>query len=722
MSEAEADRALRAQGWKGTFTRQSTPVTVFKKPGFIEKQAPNPGTQITDSETVTIYIGRYTPSTTTTTNPPDPPPCCTEPRPPRLRQWHGQPIGLEIEIATVTVITAAEITATTTPPGSAQPETGSSGIPGVLGLVALLVGVAAVAAGIGWFVRSRSGPGGPPPDQPELPTGGGLPGIRSVRVGFSDGTGRPIRSDQPLQPGRRYRFWVDIGELPGAAAALLTVPLQVVLFDGQAARRDPLILDQPHQEVLLSGSEVGRINFEIRTPEQPQQLRLRCGLYSRGTLLQTFAVTANVAPAGQPGGWRADRDYVTSFGLDPAVLSETQPHALSLMINHNAPGEHGIYAFFGERQVVVTSQIPAGQIEWLQQRARTLYAEANATGWDHAQLPRLLAALALHGWNVFTAIQPHIDPWLKQRGHEPAAVWDELLRPARIQVVWPADCAQPLPAAVIYDYPLTEIPAAEFRLCAHYFADLGHRPPRCLNGKCLSASDRVVCPAGFWGFRLEMGSPLSLGPRLPIPDRRYERAVPPTLVLGKSTDPAFTLRDGHLKWLRHQLGAVTWHESDRVATLLDQLRHLQPTMIYLYCHGGFDQVQGIGWVEIGDGERLSARGVPRDFGGRWRSGPLVLLNGCSTAALGDGQPNPLAHQLLWAGASGAVGTEIDINEPIACAFADRLVLSLLNGASSVGEALREARITLLQCGSAAGLSYLALAPADLRLVTEPRRN
>lgn len=248
-------------------------------------------------------------------------------------------------------------------------------------------------------------------------------------------------------------------------------------------------------------------------------------------------------------------------------------------------------------------------------------------------------------------------------------------------------------------------------------ADLAaNKSPRCLDGRCRSGSDRIVCPAGFWGFRLDIGCPLSLGPRQPAPDSLPERPKPPTLVLGRSRDPAFTFIDRHLIALRRRLTGVSWHETHQVATLLERLRQLQPTLIYLYCHGGVDPEQGIGWIEIGNGERLSSRGIPRDFARRWHSKPLVLLNGCSTAALSDNQANPLVNQLLWAGAAGCVGTEIDIVEGIACAFADCFIPSLLQGSHDVGQALRTARLALLRQGTPAGLSYLGLAPADLRLV------
>lgn len=586
-------------------------------------------------------------------------------------------------------------------------------------LFAIVLGLFAIALGLGWMLwrRFHSGNSSSPPDRSSPDSDGELSGIRRVRIGLSgpDDSTMDVQPDRPLLAGRRYRLWIDIGALSGQASA---VPVQAVLFDSDPVRAGQLFAQRPLRSLSLDTAEIGRVGFELQTPSEPQRLRLRCNLYCAGALLQSFVVTVDVdvALAQRPGGWAYKRDYVSSFGLDPAVLGESKPYSTSILINHNPSGEHGVYVFCADRMVQLTGLIPAGQISWLQRRARALYTQVNDIGFERQDLPQALAALALHGLNVLTAIQPHIDPWVVDRGENPDLVWKSLLGPGRVQVVWPADCAQPLPVTLIYDYPLAEIPSSEFQLCAHFMADLeAHEPPRCLDGQCRSGSDRIVCPAGFWGFRLDIGCPLSLGPR-PVPDRLAERPVPPALVLGRSRDPAFTLLDRHLIALRRRLTGVSWYETDQVATLLEQLRRLQPTLIYFYCHGGVDSEQGIGWIEIGDRDQLSSRRIPRDFARRWRSKPLVLLNGCSTAALCDNQANPLVNQLIWAGAAGCVGTEIDIIEAIACAFADCFIPLLLRGDHDFGEALRMTRIALLEQGTPAGLSYLGLAPADLRLV------
>jgi hypothetical protein len=112
---------------------------------------------------------------------------------------------------------------------------------------------------------------------------------------------------------------------------------------------------------------------------------------------------------------------------------------------------------------------------------------------------------------------------------------------------------------------------------------------------------------------------------------------------------------------------------------------------------------------------VRASGCPCAASARSSATALVLLNGCSTAALGDDLPNALTPKLLWAGAAGVVGAEIDITEGLACAFADTLVPQLLLSASTIGEAVQASWLALLGRGSPLGLCFVAFAPNDLRL-------
>jgi PASTA domain/CHAT domain len=651
MTVDKAKATMTSLGWQGAFFEKPEEVFTQEEDGIVRNQSPPAGAAMPENQTkIVLGVGEYVPPTTTI-------------------GWRMQPLAIEIELGEISV-------------GAPEPEPGS-GIPWLLiaGIAAaLLAGLAAWR----WFsTRPRDAW-----DEPEE-VAGSL-GIRQIRIRVE------APQDQPLVPGRRYRLAVHIGELPGAGPAA-PVPLDVVVFGGAGT---------PTQQVALTGAQVPLLTFGFTASAG---LRLRCGLYVRGVLQQAFIVETG------PGGWRAARDYGTSFSLDPAALANTGPHELSLMVNHDSSHDRGIYAYFAGSRTAMAGQISMDHIDFHQRCARELYTAVNAARHTRSQLAGVLGSLALCGAGVFRTLRLCLDEQLYQSGQDPDALWARLRYSVRVQVVWPLGDSQPLPAAVVYDYPLKEIPSAQFALCPAFFEDLDRGvAPRCSNGGCVSQSNVVVCPAGFWGFRLLLGSPLSRGE--PAPDQPVNHPVPPVLVIGKSYDPGFRLRDRHLAALSSRFSQAVWYEEGGGEALVDVWRTVQPNLIYLYCHGDVDRQQGIGWVEVGNGEQLSARGLPGDFFRRWRSAPLVFLNGCSTAALAADIPNSLTRWFLWAGAGGVLGTEIVVHEPIACMFAEAVLPAMLLGARPIGEAVLAARTDLLRWGSALGLSYVALAPADLRLV------
>ena len=67
------------------------------------------------------------------------------------------------------------------------------------------------------------------------------------------------------------------------------------------------------------------------------------------------------------------------------------------------------------------------------------------------------------------------------------------------------------------------------------------------------------------------------------------------------------------------------------------------------------------------------------------------------------------------GASGVIGTEISIFEPLACAFAENCLRYFLGGLP-IGEAIRRARLVLLKQANPLGLVYVPFVIGDLRLV------
>lgn len=70
-----------------------------------------------------------------------------------------------------------------------------------------------------------------------------------------------------------------------------------------------------------------------------------------------------------------------------------------------------------------------------------------------------------------------------------------------------------VPASIVYDHPLDT--QADLSVCSAFLAALesSDSPDNwpCLQGNCPNYSDlTVVCPSGFWGYRHELGLPVSI--------------------------------------------------------------------------------------------------------------------------------------------------------------------------------------------------------------------
>ncbi len=103
-----------------------------------------------------------------------------------------------------------------------------------------------------------------------------------------------------------------------------------------------------------------------------------------------------------------------------------------------------------------------------------------------------------------------------------------------------------------------------------------------------------------------------------------------------------------------------------------------------------------------------------------RSRPLVFINGCETAGLEPEQAIAFVRFFVrTASAAGMIGTQITVFEELACDFAETCLRRFLVEGQSIGEAVRNARLTLLGMGNPLGLVYIPFALASLRLAGQP---
>jgi len=160
---------------------------------------------------------------------------------------------------------------------------------------------------------------------------------------------------------------------------------------------------------------------------------------------------------------------------------------------------------------------------------------------------------------------------------------------------------------------------------------------------------------------------------------------------------------------------LAWTCALNRSDLFALLKKSKPHVLYFFCHGGIKN--GVPYIQVGSpAEYVITRDNFRNERFRWdESWPLVFINGCRTAELDPSRALELVSACLQCSASGVVGTEITLFEPLACAFAEQFMRRFLAGVG-VGQAIRGARLALLKENNPLGLVYIPYALASLRLV------
>jgi hypothetical protein len=590
-----------------------------------------------------------------------------------------------------------------------------------------------------------------------------------ISTGFAAVTDpyRPLGRRRALDPGAPYLYWFEIGAErvagaidrgPGGQLPLVQppagTPLTVALFDfdGELAI-DPnaavghleiqagggvRVRQQPRPGAAPGGS---RLFFPVRTPDRPGTYRLRANLYCHRTLLQSRLVEVRVGG----GRWSTHAplastvDYSVAGRLDPAALATVAPLRLSAFLNDNGDGTHS-FRFFGERGLRGDAVLDAGLLQDAVQRAREAYRKAawgTAEDWRESdayayagrptreRFSADLIRLARAGYRLWTTVA---GPLAEAAAPAPADGWSpvaslrELMRaPGTVEISTKHSARMVVPAAILYDYPLNT--QLDLTVCPEALgaieAGANLAEHRCFRGDCPHyAEDAVVCPGGFWGFRHAVGLPQSTDSKHQL-DLVQEIRCPtrPDFVIGATTDPTFGTLEAHLGRVRAMgsAGSLLSHDSLALVEAL-RARPFGGHVIYFFCHGVL--ADGIPALVVGP---PGSPGITPELiaDGRvfWpATRPLVVLNGCGTAALEPRYAlNMVDAFVRRAGASGVVGTEITVFESLAVAFADELFGGFLQRGAPLGEAVRRARLALLAAGNPLGLVYIAYAAPQLRL-------
>jgi hypothetical protein len=513
----------------------------------------------------------------------------------------------------------------------------------------------------------------------------------------------------------------------------------------------------PAAVAFALGDEPGG-TLRIHTPDDPGRYRMRCLLYSIGSLLQARLITVEVRerPTLLSAALRVEVDFSVATTLDGAYLDGLEPVTLSIFVNSSDGGDtHDIVYRGGEGIEPVTGSlsVSAGEVSSV---AHLVRARLRRISWgsdqpweekfaprygagrpDTAQFFRDLQTLALAGYRLWGALFPELARLADQEFPTRKEIRELLGRPGAIELSARDSLKLSLPASFIYDYPLRETPAAE--ICPDFAAAYAARDQlltqSCFLIGCRHGDDEgYFCPSGFWGLRHQVSLVRSVAGR--DPEMEAARKVlrggqrgeavsiievddTPTGIAAATTDPRFTGRLAHLERLE-QLFTDRLTITERRDEALTLMSAARDHVVYFFCHGirTPDNYPGLVIGAVND--------IPitqSTFGEyvRWRrTRPLVFVNGCETAALEPDSAYTLVGALVReCGAAGVIGTETTVFEPTATRFAEVFHAAFLTEWYTVAEALRRARLALLEDGNPLGLGYTAYAPVALRL--EARR-
>lgn len=589
---------------------------------------------------------------------------------------------------------------------------------------------------------------------------------RVVNTGFAPSTDPDELLDpaHPLAPNTAYFFWIDIGKpdkrsmevtksdvpqaVPGVSLTVTVVGFsdgilvqpnadvgQMYVGEGGnvSALRQPLGKKSPPSE---AGDR--RLFFPVRTPTTEGLALMRCQIFCGRVLLQSRLIEVNVSRSALTRinvpefGFRSNLDYKLSQMLDQTMLNEFEPHRLSIMLNKNSDGTHSFHFYGADEgkpfkrddvrftEGTLTGLISRGR-ETLQKvswNTKNEWKEGDDYRYKDRQLnlPRLyedLKNLARWGFEFYTTINLKFGS-----GEKIKALQKLMAKPGQVQIAMKESASYILPAALIYDYPL-DSGAKSYSYCQEFETALTSKLPlsevKCFKGECPTHGDlEAICPSGFWGYRHQLGMPLSLG-KAPDIGARIKVNGALNMAVGVATD--MKLLGSHKVNIEKLQPKPSLTFADTRKVVFEMLKK-SPHVVYFYCHGGYARDEDAPYLQIGAKENpeLILQSNLQAYQIIWNGPrPLVFINGCHTTALAPQQSLEFITPLVtYCGSAGVIGTEITIWEELATVFAEELLQRFFKQVP-IGEAVRQARLKLLSEGNPLGLVYIPFVQADLKL-------
>jgi hypothetical protein len=253
------------------------------------------------------------------------------------------------------------------------------------------------------------------------------------------------------------------------------------------------------------------------------------------------------------------------------------------------------------------------------------------------------------------------------------------------------------------------------------------------------AEDAIVCARHFWGLRHIIELPpfqgneaataaatdgaVTAAPATVLRRDVTSAGSPGRLLLGYNA--ALVSANAHRAELKELAETrrinASWHDENSADPLLTALRKGDADLIYLFCHarGGVADPRvtppALEFQEAAGAPPSLIRAAALADGLQLLHHPLVILNGCNTAAFSPDALSPFIRNLVRdCDAAGVVGTEIPVFEMLAGEVARQFLARFLDG-ETAGKALLDIRRKLLARGNPLGFIYTLYAVAELRI-------
>ncbi len=563
---------------------------------------------------------------------------------------------------------------------------------------------------------------------------------RYVNTWFTDQEdGEAFIRERTLARGQRYRAQLHIGPLLRESIIvaprpidpdLPPIPDQGLLLRVKLFSRDFDIEQDTAELRLFRTGATRRLHLAVTPREVTREARLRIGLYYQNNLVQSILLHARVNEQerklgrGERGNW-AEIEY--SLSEDWADIMQLQERRVNVLVNDNPDGTHMIGVVGTQTEGALDVGRDKMKEAVTEFRARLLGIVRDDEGYrfgadnsgSQEQFVHDLKTLAYVGNALFRSVfyrEETIDLTRELRqalADTPSAV----IQIARLSsdFVFPWDG--------IYDRRLM-IDRDKNQVCLE---PLKFKTPEEGLASCVHCSHgddpNVICLAGFWGFRHIVEQPLSVIKKDGKPTsivREIKAGGHPKVTIHVYVGEDFKLRLAHQEWIVKQIKQKNGEASvaDELEKVYGGLKQAQQ-LCYFYCHGGSTPDGKKPWLTVGKGDQL----VPSNLSGlgledHWRFNnvrPLVFINGCHTVEFTPEALSNFLPEFGAAGASGIIGTEVTVFEPLAVEFGQGLIQAFLNG-EPIGKAIQKLRWQLLLKRNVLGLVYTPYCYADLKLV------